>query len=122
MTFTDSGFDTPIYFKSYNDNGFELNIGNYDGSLILSREEIINVANDIISYEDIKDKHIELIAEARPEIVIIGTGDRSHIPIDMINKFAQKSISIDFMDTNTACKTYNLLANENRKVVALIIK
>ena len=58
----------------------------------------------------------------KPEIIIIGTGESQIIPAnEIINFIHSKKIGLEFMITEAACKTFNLLISEGRKVVAGLI-
>ncbi|MDE4957186.1 MTH938/NDUFAF3 family protein, partial [Francisella tularensis subsp. holarctica] len=51
-----------------------------------------------------------------------GTGEKQLLPpLEIINQIAKACKSVDFMASDTACKTYNLLVNENSNVSCIII-
>jgi uncharacterized protein len=55
------------------------------------------------------------------EILLIGTGIKHRFPDKKLYaQLHQLPYSIDFMDTSAACRTFNILVNENRKIGALI--
>lgn len=55
----------------------------------------------------------------KPEVVIVGTGERQAFPAAaFMAGFLRKGIGIEVMDNAAAARTYNLLAGEDRKVVA----
>lgn len=62
------------------------------------------------------------LIELRPELVIFGSGPRLRFtaPALLRNLMAQR-IGIETMDTAAACRTYNVLAGESRKVVAALL-
>lgn len=122
MSFTEEKFDTPIFFNEYTKGLFRLNVGEFTNTLILSREEILNSDNKIEAIDDISTEHLDLLLKTNPEIVLIGTGKKQTLPpIEVMNYLAKHGKNLDFMDSNTACKTYNLLANENRSIGCIII-
>jgi len=56
------------------------------------------------------------------ELVILGTGARLHRPPpSWMAPFAQQRIGLECMDTAAACRTYNILASEGRKVLAALL-
>jgi len=67
----------------------------------------------------------EFLAEAailKPDILIIGTGEKLIFPpIEMYGEFINQGIGVEIMDTGAACRTYNALTAENRKVVAALL-
>ncbi|WP_395118873.1 Mth938-like domain-containing protein [Rhodanobacter sp. FW102-FHT14D06] len=55
----------------------------------------------------------------KPEVVIVGTGERQVFPAAAFTAgFLRKGIGIEVMDNAAAARTYNLLAGEDRQVVA----
>ncbi|KEI35333.1 13 kDa major membrane protein [Francisella sp. W12-1067] len=122
MSLQEDKITAPIFFKEYINGFFKLNIGEYNYPLILSANKMIEYDEKITSINDIKKSHLKLILKANPEIVILGTGNKQVIPsIEIINELAKSGKSVDFMASDIACKTYNLLVNENRNVSCIII-
>ena len=63
----------------------------------------------------------ELLAHA-PEIVLLGTGANLRFPHPRLTQaFPAARVGIEVMDTPAACRTFNILAAEGRKVVAALI-
>jgi uncharacterized protein len=62
------------------------------------------------------------IAELKPEIVIFGTGAQQRFPPPhLARSLAASDAGIEVMDSRAACRTFNILAAEGRKVVAAIL-
>jgi uncharacterized protein len=65
---------------------------------------------------------LETILALEPELILVGTGNALRFPDSVILKgVIRAGIGIDFMDSRTACGTYNVLAAEGRRVAAGII-
>lgn len=63
--------------------------------------------------------HVEPLLALRPELVILGTGDRQVFPAAaFMAGFLRKGVGIEVMDNAAAARTYNLLAGEGRRVIA----
>ena len=63
--------------------------------------------------------HMQQMLEFQPEIVILGTGRRLRFPAAEITLIChQAGVGIEVMDTGAACRTYNILAAEGRRVAA----
>ena len=77
----------------------------------------------IKSFDEITSEHIPLITALKPEVIILGTGERHIIPDKPILKaLVESGIGYEIMKTSAACRTYNILIAEDRRaVVALII-
>lgn len=58
----------------------------------------------------------------KPEVVIFGTGRIMRFPArELTLALATAGIGLEVMDSGAACRTYNILAGEERKVVAAIL-
>lgn len=71
-------------------------------------------------------QNVEQLLDQAPddtEVFLIGTGPNQEFPsIDVRRFFIQKGIPVEFMDTQAACRTYNILIGEGRKVVAALLQ
>ncbi|MFN4264197.1 MAG: Mth938-like domain-containing protein [Aquabacterium sp.] len=62
------------------------------------------------------------IVEMKPELVIFGSGQRLRFPPPhVLQPLMAARIGIETMDTAAACRTYNILVGEGRKVVAALL-
>ena len=66
--------------------------------------------------------HMPALLEIQPEILLIGCGEKKVlIPHQHLAKLLSQNVGIELMDTAAACRTYNILAGENRKVAAILL-
>jgi uncharacterized protein len=64
---------------------------------------------------------LEPLLALAPEIVILGAGVKQRFPpMEWMAALMSRGIGCDVMDTGAACRTYNVLVSEGRKVVAAI--
>jgi len=75
------------------------------------------------SVAEICANHLETIADLSPEVLIIGTGVTLEFPeVTLTYDLMEKGIGVEVMDTAAACRTYNVLMHEGRRVaLALVI-
>lgn len=67
------------------------------------------------------DLLIQLAAEP-PELVVFGSGSRLRFaPPALLSELMSRRIGVETMDTAAACRTYNILAGEGRRVVAALL-
>jgi uncharacterized protein len=67
-------------------------------------------------------EHLEPIAAAKPEIVVLGCGAAFRFPRpEVLAPMYRAGIGVEVMDTKAACRTYNILLSEGRRVVAALI-
>ena len=77
---------------------------------------------DCARFEDLTEAHFEKLAATQPELVIFGSGTRLRFaPPAFMRALMQNRIGIETMDTLAACRTYNILAGEGRRVIAALL-
>ena len=71
---------------------------------------------------DLQAAHFDQLLAMQPELVIFGSGERQQfISPALYRSLIERRIGIESMDTAAACRTYNVLVNEGRKVVAALL-
>ena len=75
-------------------------------------------------FDDLGAEHFAELAKLGPEVAIFGSGDRIRFPRPVwLGSLIEAGIGLETMDTAAACRTYNILAQEGRKVaVALLLE
>jgi uncharacterized protein len=77
---------------------------------------------DIAGFEALQAAHFEYLLSFDPEIVVFGTGATLRFPRpDLMKLVAGASVGLEVMDSHAACRTYNILTAEGRKVLAAIL-
>jgi uncharacterized protein len=67
-------------------------------------------------------EHFDAVIALEPELLLLGTGAAlKFAPPPALRHLMQRRIGVETMDTAAACRTYNILVGEGRKVVAAII-
>lgn len=65
--------------------------------------------------------HLEQVVAQQPEIVLIGSGTKQRFPERaLMTALLSKRIGVEVMDTAAACRTFNILVSEDRRVVAAL--
>lgn len=73
-------------------------------------------------FEELSLEHFQLALALGPEILIVGTGaTQRFLPPELLAKLSAGGIGVEVMDTAAACRTYNILLSEDRKVVAALL-
>lgn len=122
MSLQEERNDAELYFIEYKPGNIKLNVGSYSQAVIVSSQKVVKYDNNIIKLNDINSDHLDILLKDSPEVILIGTGSKQELPIiDIIAKLANAGKSVDFMASEKACKTYNLLVNEGRNVGCIII-
>jgi uncharacterized protein len=107
----------------YDQSGVEINAKRYDYS-VLVLPELPPRAWDVSRFEDLTAQHFEQIAADKPDVVVLGTGERQRfVHPRLIASLSDARIGVECMDSHAACRTYNILMGEGRKAtLALIIE
>lgn len=68
---------------------------------------------------ELKAEDIEQFVDMAPEIVLLGSGAKLQFPNPaLLSALMQRGIGFEVMDTAAACRTYNILLGEGRRVAA----
>tara|TARA_Y100000590_G_C15717729_1_gene1012436 strand:+ start:1705 stop:2088 length:384 start_codon:yes stop_codon:yes gene_type:complete len=109
--------------SSYDNEGFVISGQNFIGSVFVFPDKVIS-----INLKDINTLTIEMLApleDANPHIDLIIFGFSKAIEKELDssikNYLLNKNIYIEFMETGSACRTYNLLSAEGRNVAAVLL-
>ena len=92
----------------------------FSSNLILSPDTIIDdrLPEDI---SQLKPDDLDQIIELQPEVVLLGTGASLLFPEHAITAFfTSRNVGIEVMDTGAACRAYNILLADDRRVVAAL--
>ncbi|WP_305806748.1 Mth938-like domain-containing protein [Stenotrophomonas sp. YIM B06876] len=73
-------------------------------------------------FEDLTPEHFAQLAQFDAEVVLFGSGSRNRFaPPAWLQPLMAKRVGVETMDTQAACRTYNILAGEGRNVVAALL-
>ena len=73
-------------------------------------------------FASLQTSHFEALLEHSPELVLLGTGRRLRFPPPALTRcLADARVGIEVMDTAAACRTYNILGGEGRRVLAALL-
>lgn len=107
----------------YDASGVEINATRYDYSVLVMPEAPPR-AWPVTRFEDLTEEHFAIIEQDQPDVVILGTGERQgFVHPKLIKALSARRVGVESMDSHAACRTYNILMGEGRKVtLALIIE
>lgn len=72
--------------------------------------------------EELTQAHFDALLEYDPEVVIFGSGPKlKFVSPALYRSLIERRIGVETMDSGAACRTYTVLANEGRRVVAAIL-
>jgi uncharacterized protein len=107
-------------FSGYGPGYVAINGVRHDKGVVVTPEKVTQwTVND---FEALTAADFGFVAELKPEIVILGTGATQRFPLpELARSLAAIGVGVEVMDSRAACRTYNILAAEGRKVVAAIL-
>ena len=74
------------------------------------------------TFADLEERHFAAILQLEPEIVLLGTGNRQRFPHPKLTQaLLARGVGVEVMDTSAACRTYNIIMMEDRRVVAALL-
>ncbi|NVJ67386.1 MAG: hypothetical protein HWE16_12940 [Gammaproteobacteria bacterium] len=106
--------------QSYQSGRFKINGKSYTQPLALSHQQILdfklpNNANELTI------ENLQQIGFKGYEVVILGTGGTLTFPDwDLLEQAQCLGRSLEIMATDAACRTFTALADEGRKVLAIL--
>jgi uncharacterized protein len=72
--------------------------------------------------EELSVAHLTPIFDRAPEVVVLSTGASQKFPRAALRaEFAARRIGLEIMEVGAACRTYNVLVGEERKVLGAIL-
>lgn len=106
---------------SYGPGWVAVNGEKFTASLVISTLAA-PYAWECAQFEDLQASHFERLAAMDTELVIFGSGARIRFATPaLMQSLYTRGIGVETMDTQAACRTYNFLAGEGRKVVAALL-
>jgi len=99
----------------------EVNQTPYSHALIVQPEGEV-LAWPVEEIQDLSEDHFSMISALLPELVIVGTGKKQvFLNPKILQPLIKAKIGFEMMDSQAACRTYNILMGEGRKVFAAIL-
>jgi uncharacterized protein len=111
----------PNAITRYGPGGVIVNGAEHRGSCVIPWQGAVTEW-PIARFESLREEHFAALAEMGPELVIFGSGARLRFPAAaLLRPLIERRIGIETMDTAAACRTYNVLLDEGRTVVAALL-
>lgn len=106
---------------AYGEGWVTINGQRYSHSLVLSSTDGVAPWH-CGRFDELTPAHFDDLLAHRPELIVFGSGKRLRFarPAFLQSLMAQR-IGVETMDTAAACRTYNILAGEGRRVTAALL-
>jgi uncharacterized protein len=106
---------------AYGDGFIEINQIKHQGSLLVMPEGEVRQWQPH-TFEEITEEDFAGLLSLKPELVIFGTGVKQRFAHPKLTaQLTNQHIGVEAMDTQAACRTYNILMAEGRRVLAVLL-
>ncbi len=120
MKFTLEASSRVNLIRGYSSHEIRIGEQRLQASCIVSADTVI-ADWEPARFAELTPAHLETVLELKPEVVILGTGPAQHFPPPAIRTaLAARGVGLEAMDLGAACRTFNILVQEERRVVAAL--
>jgi uncharacterized protein len=106
---------------AYGPGFIEVNAQRHHESLIVQPEAPIEPWR-VTRFDDLDEAAFDRLLALGPDVVLLGTGTRQRFPHPRLTaRLAAARVGVEAMDSGAACRTYNILMAEGRKVVLAVL-
>lgn len=112
--------DTKL-FTAYGEDHVMVNGERHDHSVVVLAEEVRSDW-DAAGFDALDESHFTWFLAIKPDVLLLGTGARQRFPHPRLYRaLTDAGIGVECMATAAACRTYNILVAEDRRVAAAIL-
>lgn len=120
MKFTLEASSRVNLIRAYSPTEIRVGEQSLRASCIVTADKVISEWEPA-SYAELAPSHLEAILALKPELVLLGTGAAQRFPPAPIRAaFIAGGVALEVMDLGAACRTYNILVQEERRVAAAL--
>jgi uncharacterized protein len=107
--------------RSYSNGAVRVGERLLQRSCIITPETIIEDWRPA-SLEDLTENDLQPLLAAKPSLVLLGTGATHRFaPAPIRGVFVKNGVGLETMDLGAACRTFNVLVQEQRRVCAALL-
>jgi uncharacterized protein len=105
---------------AYGDDYVVVNGVRHADSIVLLPSRVVDWGGHV--FASLTKEDFAFLSTLQAEIVLLGTGARQRFPHPRLTgALAQARIGLEVMDVQAACRTYNILVAEERRVAAALL-
>lgn len=105
----------------YGDGYVEINKTPFKHAVLISSDGTISEW-PIKTFQALEPSHFEQMVALKPELILIGTGIKQRFPKpELLKSLISAKIGFEIMNSQAACRTYNILVGEGRRVLLALI-
>ncbi|WP_456413407.1 Mth938-like domain-containing protein [Thiolapillus sp.] len=121
MKFAQEHINSRYLIEAYEAGCIRIGNTEFRHSLLLMPEKLRDPW-ELQDLQDLSERHLSQLAAHQPDIILLGSGETQLFPHPSIfAPLMQAGIGYEVMPTPSACRTYNILLAEDRRVLAALI-
>lgn len=118
MKFTLEGSSRANLIRGYSAQEIRIGEQRLTASCIVTAETLI-ADWEPRTFAELQPEHLAKILALQPELVLLGTGQTQRFPPAAVRAaLATRGVGLEIMDLGAACRTFNILVQEERRVAA----
>jgi uncharacterized protein len=107
-------------FTAYGEGYVMVNSQRHEQNLIVLPDKILPW--EVSGFAALKESDFQVFFDMNLEILLLGTGPKQRFPHPRLAQaLAARRIGVEAMDLQAACRTYNILMAEERRVAAALL-
>lgn len=109
-----------MIIDAYGPGRFRISGQAYEQAVLVFPDEVRIWA--VSALDQIDAESLALAVEKQVEVLLVGTGPKMQLlPAAVKQALRTQGVGVDVMDTGAACRTYNILMAEGRRVAAALL-
>ncbi len=108
------------FIQAYDPGGFVVQGIHHGDGLLVGADWLVSPWGPETA-EQLGAEHFSRLLEYSLEILILGTGQHQKMLLSLAGALRQHAQAVEIMDSGAACRTYNILLAEDRRVAAALL-
>ena len=115
-------FEGRNIIQSYGNGKFQINDKQYDHSVLVFHDQVIPWSPIDTNNLNVDDFKKVLTVGPIVELLLLGCGKTTwFLPLPLRDELKEMGLVLEPMDTGAACRTFNVLLGENRRIAAALM-
>ena len=107
--------------ESYGASGFRVSGIAYDSAILVLPQATLRWP--VVTFAEVTFAGLAAVVDAGVQILLLGCGNKMMlVPPALRQELRGRGVVVDAMDTGAACRTYNVLLAEDRRVAAALLR
>ena len=109
-----------LSIKNYQPGLINVSGREFNTTIVLT-ENRVSELEPFVQFQELSSELLSTLVEDETELLLVGSGEHhKFIPPETTFSLLKSGVAVESMSTRNACHTYQVLAHEGRKVVALL--